>query len=164
MLEITAHTWDDGDYIPEVWDDWLADPRGEFTVAEMDGLVVALAKLTLLDPGEFWMEGLRVDPNYRQHGVGHAMHEYQLALIRRLDGQIVRYATGANNTASHKIAARHGFRLIAAYRELRADADPNLPAPEVLAAKDWPALQAALRRAVFIPLASGLYEQSWKWL
>jgi N-acetylglutamate synthase-like GNAT family acetyltransferase len=74
VLEITAHTWSDGDYIPEVWDDWLADPKGEFTVAELDGVVVALAKLTSLGQDQWWLEGLRVDPERRLKGIGQAMN------------------------------------------------------------------------------------------
>ncbi len=164
VLEITAHTWENGDYISEVWDRWLANPQGELTVVEADGNVVAVAKLTILGPDEAWLEGLRVDQNYRQHGIGKAMHHYQIALARRLGVRIVRYATGHNNVASHRIAAGNGFRQVASFSaELQADIDQTAPLPGVLAVGDWPALCAALADAVFAPLAGGLYECNWKW-
>ena len=34
VLALTAHTWEFGDYIQYVFDDWLADPQGRFLVAE----------------------------------------------------------------------------------------------------------------------------------
>ena len=164
VLEMTAHTWSDGDYIAQVWDAWLADSPGELSVVESDGKLVAMAKLTALGPGEFWLEGLRVDADYRQHGIGQAMHHYQLALARRLGAQTVRYATGQDNVASHKIAADNGFRQVASFAaELQAQAEAAWPAPELLAPGDGPALQAALGRAVYVVRASGLYEQNWKW-
>ena len=70
---ICAHTWEWGDYIPEVWDDWLAEgDRGEghALVGEVEGFVVALSKVTLQTPDQVWLEGMRVDPDCRQrHGV-----------------------------------------------------------------------------------------------
>ncbi|RME32959.1 MAG: AI-2E family transporter, partial [Thermoflexia bacterium] len=40
MEAVCGTIWDGEDYIPEVWDEWLADPDGELTVAELDGRVV----------------------------------------------------------------------------------------------------------------------------
>jgi hypothetical protein len=55
MERICAHTWEWGDYIPEVWDDWLAGEAssragsrsmaGPAIVGEMAGQVVALSKI-----------------------------------------------------------------------------------------------------------------------
>ena len=37
MERVCAHTWEWGDYIPEVRDDWLADERGAVLVGELGG-------------------------------------------------------------------------------------------------------------------------------
>ncbi len=42
MERICAHTWDDGDYIPYVWDEWLADPQAVLLAGELEGRMVAL--------------------------------------------------------------------------------------------------------------------------
>jgi CBS domain-containing protein len=42
MLELCSHIWEGGDYIPSVWDEWMADPEGLLGVAEMDGRVVGI--------------------------------------------------------------------------------------------------------------------------
>ena len=42
MERICAHTWDWGDYVPEVWDDWLAQGGGMgVIVGELAGRVGA---------------------------------------------------------------------------------------------------------------------------
>lgn len=164
VLDITAHTWEHGDYIAQVWDKWLADPHGELSVAELGGILVAIAKLSVLAPGELWMEGLRVASEYRRHGIAAAMAKHQLALARRIGGQTVRYATGHDNVASHTIAAQAGFRHVASWRqEIQAEVEPGASPPPVLAASDWPALQAAFARAARAPQTGGLYEQDWRW-
>ncbi len=162
VLEITAHTWGDGDYIAEVWEDWLADPQGELTVAELGGQVVALFKLTVQSPGQMWLEGLRVDPNRRKQGIATAMFERQLDLARKLGGQVVRYSTGHDNAGSHHLAAKLGFCQVAAFQEMNAEPDPAAGV-QVLAMSDWPALQAVLAKAVFLRMAGNLYEYNWKW-
>lgn len=121
VLEITAHTWDNGDYIPEVWDNWLADPYGEITVAVDDGTVVALSKLTQVVGDQWWIEGLRVDPERRLRGIGQAMVAYQVARAKRFGGRVLRYATGIRNEGSHRIAERTGFYVLTRFVERVAD-------------------------------------------
>ena len=84
VLEFTVRTWDDGDYITDVFDEWLADPTGRFTAIELDGQVVAIGKLTDLGEGELWLEGLRVDPAHRRKGIGEALHAFNLRWGRRV--------------------------------------------------------------------------------
>lgn len=84
MLELTKTIWEGEDYVPQVWDDWLADPHGQLSVAEIGGRVVGLGKLTRLAPGEWWLEGLRVDPQWQGRGIGRALHEYHVGLWRKM--------------------------------------------------------------------------------
>ncbi len=44
MEAICAQVWEGRDYVPEVWDAWLADPHGQLSVVELRGRVVALGK------------------------------------------------------------------------------------------------------------------------
>jgi len=160
MLEITARTWgDDGDYVPEVWDRWLVDPKGEFTVAEFDGVVVALAKLTWQGEGHWWLEGLRVDPERRLKGVGQAMCDYQIELTKKLGGGQVRYMTGIHNDGSHRIAAQAGFRVLARFVERVAEKLDGPVEAEVLTHAD---LDAVWSIACDLGAASGVYVYGWK--
>lgn len=75
VVAFTEDTWPDregGDYIPRVYHDWLdgeerktfvADPAGETDLA---GIVQAVA----ISEHEAWLQGMRVNPDYRGEGVG----------------------------------------------------------------------------------------------
>ncbi|MGD8597084.1 MAG: hypothetical protein PVJ26_08665, partial [Anaerolineae bacterium] len=60
MERVCARTWEWGDYIPEVWEEWLADEGGLVLVGEWAGQVVALSKITFYPDGQVWLEGMRV--------------------------------------------------------------------------------------------------------
>ena len=163
MLEITARTWGEhGDYITEVWDSWLVDPKGELTVAEVDGLVVALAKITWQGEGQWWLEGLRVDPERRLKGVGQAMNAYQLELIKRWGGGVVRYATGIRNDGSHRIAERAGFTVLARFVERVAEKLEGPVEAKALTRADLDAVWNITRDSDLLQAANGAYVFEWK--
>ncbi len=163
MLEITANTWGEGgDYIPEVWDRWLTDPHGEFTVAELDGNLVALAKLTWMGDGQWWMEGLRVDPQQRFKGIGQAMNTYQVALAKKLGGQVVRYMTGIRNDGSHRIAERAGFHVLARFVERVAEQVDEPVGAVTLTSADLDAVWAMTRESDLTRATKGIYVCDWK--
>ncbi|HEX9069391.1 MAG TPA: GNAT family N-acetyltransferase, partial [Ktedonobacterales bacterium] len=60
VMAFCATTWADGDYIPVVWDQWLADAKGALLVAEVAGEPVALGHLAMVNADEGWIEGIRV--------------------------------------------------------------------------------------------------------
>jgi GNAT superfamily N-acetyltransferase len=162
VLEITAHTWGDGDYIPEVWERWLADPQGEFTAAVQDGIVVAIAKLTWQGEGRWWMEGLRVDPERRLKGIGQAMCAYQVALAKKLGGRVARYMTGIRNEGSHRIAERAGFHIIARFVERGAEKTEGPVEAETLTSADLDAVWNMLRESDLAAATKGIYVCDWK--
>ena len=66
VFAFCARTWgDDGDYVPDVWDSWLADATGVMLVGVADGRPVALSRINMIAPDEAWIEGLRVAPDMR---------------------------------------------------------------------------------------------------
>jgi GNAT superfamily N-acetyltransferase len=162
VLEITAQTWNGGDYIPEVWEDWLADPKGELTVAELDGTVTALAKLTWQGQDQWWMEGLRVDPAWRLKGIGQAMNAYHVTLAEKLGGRVIRYATGIRNEGSHRIGERAGFRILARFVERVAEKFDG-PAPDIEIVKNTDLDEIwAIAFDSDLHAAQGVYVFEWK--
>ena len=162
VLGFTARTWDDGDYIVDVFDEWLADPTGRFTAIELDGQVVAIGKLTDLSEGELWLEGLRVDPAHRRKGIGEALHNYHVDLAKRLGGDVLRYATGEDNVVSKLFGERTGFRHISSYRWSAANASTDFRPPERLTPDDLPMLRPCLDSPL-MRSAHRLYQRAWKW-
>src|SRR5512142_2219201 len=76
VLEFTKLIWEGHDYIAYVWDDWFMDPHGFLVVAEYGGHAVGMGKLSRISEGQWWLEGLRVDTNYRGLKIGTRIHEY----------------------------------------------------------------------------------------
>jgi len=68
VLELTRTIWEGDDYVPHVWGEWLADPQGLLAVAEHQGRVLGLGKLTRLSEDDWWLEGLRTHPNTKGGG------------------------------------------------------------------------------------------------
>ena len=50
MVDIASRIWDGTDYLPFVFDDWIADADGEFAAATLGGRVVGCGKLSFPAP------------------------------------------------------------------------------------------------------------------
>lgn len=162
VVAFTFNTWGDNqdDYIKDVFDDWLADPRGEFTAAVIDGEVAGIAKLTDLGGDEWWFEGLRIDPAYRRRGIASEFNRYHAALARRLDGRVMRYMTGSRNVGSQVIGARAGFEHIITYTAYVAEVLREAAQPALLTPDDVPALLRWLDSPLMHYL-HGVYRAAW---
>jgi GNAT superfamily N-acetyltransferase len=162
VLAFTAHTWgaEEGDYIHDVFDDWLADRAGEFTAALLDDRVVAIAKLTDLGDGEWWFEGLRVDPDFRRRGIALALNHYHVDLARRLGGKMVRYMTGSENVGSQTIGVQAGFHHTVTFVAHLAEASDDFDLPTPLTLVDLPALQVWLDSPL-VRYQHGAFRDAW---
>jgi RimJ/RimL family protein N-acetyltransferase len=111
ILGIAARTWEGSDYLPWVFDDWIADRDGEFVAALLGGRVVGCGKLTFLTPSDAWLEGLRKDPDVTEGGLAEAVTRH---FLRRLAGRpslrSVRFSTYVFNERSIAVNERLGFR------------------------------------------------------
>ena len=172
VLAFCARTWgDDGDYIPSVWDEWLADPHGALLVAVgSDGVPVGLIHMAMVAEGEGWIEGVRVDPAVRRQGIGRVLVSRALAAAHDRGATVVRLMTDAGNTASQQLFARFGFERVATYAHYLADAlavDSASLVPEGFTLRtpgtaDLERLWAFLEASNLTPLNGGLVLQGWR--
>jgi hypothetical protein len=72
-------------------------------------------KLTLLSPGEVWLERLRVNPAHWRKRAAKALGRHQLAVARALKPRSLRFATAEVNVESLHIARNQGFREISRF-------------------------------------------------
>lgn len=163
---ICADIWDESDdYVPEMWDEWLADGSGRLVVAEMASRISGLAKLTHLSGDEWWLEGLRVRPEDQRRGVASQLQAHLVDAFRRTERGILRFATHSENHPVHHLAARDGFRHVATYRLY--ESEPVIPDPFRLPrclnhadlAAAWDLVEGSPRYRA----AAGLYETFWAW-
>jgi GNAT superfamily N-acetyltransferase len=120
VTELSSHIWEGSDYIPQVWDEWMADRDGFLGVAEMNGRVAGVFKLTKFQEGEWYMEGLRVHPDFQGKGVASHIHAYLLETWRRMGSGVIRLTTGSYNVKVHRMCEQSGFSRIAEFIPYRA--------------------------------------------
>ena len=115
MLELSSHIWEGHDYIPFIWQDWLADPNGLLCVVEYGSRIVGFAKLTRLSASQWWLEGLRVHPAYEGRGIASHINDYLLEYWLRHGDGFVRLATSSERVKVHRMCAHRGFVKIGEY-------------------------------------------------
>lgn len=165
VLAFCERTFEWGDYVPLVWDDWLEDEQGQLLVATDDDRPVAVAKVTLLAPAEAWLQGLRVHPQYRRHGLAQQMLGYCLDLARQSGATVARLATSSRNKAVQKTTERAGMRRAAAVWILAANAlapTANTPALTPLAPADWARVSERILGSASLAAQGGLCGV-WDW-
>lgn len=125
IAPMVAQTWEDGDYIDEtIWRAWVSDEKARLIAAELDGQLVGFARLAELGPAEWWLEGLRVDPQHRGQGIGRALLTHTIALFRRNAIGLLRFFTASNNEIMPRLAEKFGFNHIVSYAPMQIAAQP----------------------------------------
>ena len=111
MMEIASRIWEGNDYLPAVFDAWVADASGEFVAVLLEGRLVGCGKLTFFTPADAWLEGLRKDPLVNVKGCARAVFEcFAAGLASRKGLASVRFSTYALNPGSVGANERLGFR------------------------------------------------------
>lgn len=142
VVEFTRTIWEGRDYLPEVWDQWLIDPNGRLFVGEVEGRPVATGRVALLSPGQAWMEGLRVDPNFRGRGYARRMHDFAVETALAMPGvERIGLSTSSGNEAVQHMCRESGMSLVVACRSVAAAGEANdAPEPVVFSPADFDAL------------------------
>lgn len=112
VIDLTRMIWDGEDYVPSVWADWLADEPGMLSVAEYEGRVLGLGKLTRLSDEDWWLEGLRVHPQYEGRGIASRLHKYLTEYWLQTGHGTLRLATASFRLPVHHLCERFGFQKI----------------------------------------------------
>jgi len=143
VIEISRDIWDGHDYIPRVFDDWLADSGASFQAAELDDVVVGLQRLRPYAKGLIWYEGLRVATTHRRKGVARAMLVSAIAEAREQGFREMRLGT-ANPDAISLFEAEGFRRLVDArwWRGQRVEGGEPARMPDPIeAVKLWPSVE-----------------------
>ncbi|HEX6509542.1 MAG TPA: GNAT family N-acetyltransferase, partial [Chloroflexota bacterium] len=128
-LRITRNVWDGSDYVPFVWERWLADRNGHLCVATLDDRLLGLQHVQVQPDRTAWLEGIRVDEEVRGRGVGQALLEDGLQWARSVRCPVARLSTSSGNPSSNRIAEKAGLREIARYESLSATVPTHASPP-----------------------------------
>jgi GNAT superfamily N-acetyltransferase len=162
VLEFCENTWEWGDYIEHVWDNWLHDANGRLFVAVVDAQPVGLTHMQMMSETEAWLEGLRVDPRYRKRGLARELNLASQAEAMRRGATTVRLAVEAKNTRSRHLSESNHMREVGVFSLYVA---PPLAAPgqtvrertQVATLQDLDDIIDYLNRSNIFPTVGGLY-------
>ncbi len=112
IISFTKNTWEWGDYIPSVLDQWLSDRDGVTLVADINGKPVGLLHVKFLPDNSAWFEGLRVNPLYRRRGIAYRLNQDALELMKRKGISVVRLVIESSNQPSINLATKLGFNKV----------------------------------------------------
>lgn len=158
VLEICARTWSGWDYVPLFFDRWVQE--GSFWAGEVRGRIVGFGKATELAPGEWWLEGLRVDRPHRSRGIGTELSFAVLYEMFRIRPVSLRLATAEINDHSIRIIDRLGFEEM--YRTTLYQGKPMAakPGPGLVRPKEDEALRF-IEQTDEIRTSHGLLAHTW---
>jgi GNAT superfamily N-acetyltransferase len=121
VLEFTKFIWEGHDYIKYVWQEWLDDPQGLLATAQYGPHAVGIAKVTHLSPGQWWLEGLRVNPKFQGLKIGSHLHEYMNRWWLRYGDGVIRLMTSSQRVQVHHLCERTGYTKIGEVAGYRLD-------------------------------------------
>ena len=177
VLKFCIHTFEWGDYIDQVWDLWYSDQAGLLLVAEEgDSLhdkkqssVLALSHVSLCpNKNNIWLEGIRVNPNYRRRYVATQLINKMIAYGQEQGANKASAIVSKKNIASQLMMERNGFIVISRWNYYNTN---NIPrrvdkaklGSKVATLKDIQLIRDYLRHSEVYKLSGGTYVKSWKW-
>ncbi|MCX8063457.1 MAG: GNAT family N-acetyltransferase [Anaerolineales bacterium] len=165
ILELTRRIWNGHDYIPFVWRDWLADAEGFLAVAEYGSRIAGMGKLTRLAEDEWWLEGLRVHPDFEGRGFATHIHRYLMERWRALGKGAIRLATASKRIAVHRICDKLGFQKVAEFAafEKPTKLNGNADAFRLIQADELETAFAFATESHLLPLCFSLIDLGWQW-
>lgn len=139
----TQETFEWGDYVLEAFARWLDGSGSRVLVAEVGGQVVGMARGAMLSESEAWLQGARIHPGHRRHGIGGALNDALCAWAAHQGAVVTRLAVEDWNEPARRQVLGLGFRpvgtWIAAERALervppkpRGNGGTRVPGPERL--------------------------------
>ena len=140
VRELTSDIWEGRDYIPRVFDDWVAEASAAFQAVELDGVVVGVQRTRPYAEGLVWYEGLRVASSHRRRGIARSMLESAIAEARDHGFKEMRLAT--QNEPAAALFESAGFARLVDIRWWRAPrlegGEPARMPDAAAAPKLWP--------------------------
>jgi GNAT superfamily N-acetyltransferase len=165
VLEFTKFIWDGRDYIQCVWDEWLADPEGLLAVAQYGRRSVGLAKISLSAPGQWWLQGLRVDPNHQDKKIGSRLHDYMDTWWLEHGDGVVRLMTSSKRVKVHHLCEKLGYTKTLEVKEFETDSlDEACTSFQPVRKDEIPAALRTVLDSETLALSGGMLDLGWDML
>ncbi len=179
VLRFCINTFEWGDYIDQVWDSWYLDRSGILLVAEDEeyniprkkwSSVIAVSHVSLCpDNKRIWLEGIRVNPNYRRRSVATQLLSKMISYGKEQGAKEASAMVADTNIVSQLMMERNGFAVISKWSYYSTDNIPKRvdkvkkPRSRVATLKDTEMICNYLRRSEVYKSAGQTYVNSWRW-
>ena len=178
ITAFTTDTFEWGDYIPTVFPQWLDDPNGLLAVGvDRDDQPIAIGRGAMMSKTEAWLQGFRVNPEWRRLGVASALVETLVDWATDRGALIARLLTEGWNEPAQRQVEKGGFRRSSSWIVGEQPVDDVDPATAhnggrrakarrklgiVHSSEAIPAW-ASWRSGPLIRPARGLHADGWRW-
>ncbi len=129
VVAFTENTWDrfDGDYIPDVFPEWVAanDEDQRTLVAVLDETPVGLVQAVMLSDHEAWFQGMRVDPEHRDKGIGRDLARASFDWARERGATVGRNMVFSWNVQGLGLSRAAGFEPETEFRWAHPEPNPD---------------------------------------
>lgn len=150
ILDFCQSPYSGTDYIANVWDFWLKD--GKFFAMEHGGKPIGVCHASF-SKNQVWIEGLRVNPKFRQKGYGSSLVLRAEQTAKRKHHKISRMIISNSNKKSIRLAQSLGYAIEDKW--YLYNLKPRRKQSQVIVSSN-PKQLANL-------VDSGIYSKSWKW-
>jgi GNAT superfamily N-acetyltransferase len=164
VIKFTQEIWEGEDYVPHVWENWLKDFQSFLAIAEYSGHVVGIGRITQLSSEEWWLEGLRVHPQYQGRGIASHIHHYILDYWERNLGCTVRLGTASTRYQVHHLCKQNRFTKITEFTLYKASTlNQEITAYTPMIPDDVSEALELILESPFNQINQGLMDHGWKW-
>jgi len=101
---------DPSDYILKILDSWLTDEKGKCLIVEDRDNVIAMNHFFIQDGNVAWLEGARVDKEYRNKGIATFLANKTLEILKGMGIKKARLATVISNIPAQRHLAKTKFK------------------------------------------------------
>lgn len=171
VLKFCVNTFDWGDYIDQVWDLWFSESNGALIVAENEihhnkGSVIAVSHVSLCpNRKNIWLEGIRVNPNYRRRSIATELLSKMLSYGKRQGAKEASAIVGVNNLPSQLMMENIGFNVISKWNYYSIDKPQEFERDNVRTAafSDIKEVWDYLKQSQIYKSSGKRYVNSWRW-
>lgn len=150
ILDFCQSPYSGVDYISNVWDFWLKD--GVFLAMECRGKPIGVCHASF-SKNQVWIEGLRINPKFRQKGYGSSLVLRSEQIAKRKHHKISRMIISNSNKKSIRLAKSLGYAVEDKW--YLYNLKPQKKQSKVIVSSNPKQIENLVD--------SGTYTESWKW-
>ncbi len=155
VVDFCKFTFSWGDYIEEVWDYWILE--GNLLVSTNNDIPVGLCHSFLIGPNIIWIEGIRVNKNYRRKGIATKLVRESEIFAKKNNCNLVKMLIDTKNIKSIKLAEGLNYQNKEKWDFYSLTPKKNNSSKNVRIAKKDEALNYLNKKTLD-------YVRSWRWI